>query len=177
MNKPEIRQALRQAHEQFINYLNGLSEAEFTFAADDKWTTGQQMEHIYLSLKPLRQIMMLPPFLLRWLWGKPNRPGRSYEALVARYQQKLSEGGRATGRFIPKLVPFTKREELAQTIRSEVEKIGYRLDHFSEQELNNLLLPHPLLGKLTLKEMMFFSIYHVGHHQKSIDSSRSKGKV
>lgn len=25
--------------------------------------------------------------------------------------------------------------------------------------------PHPLLGKLTLREMMFFTIYHVQHHE------------
>ncbi len=176
MNKPEIRQALRQAHEQLIDYLSDLSDADFTFAADDKWSAGQQMEHICLSLKPLRQIMILPAFLLRWLWGKPNRPGRSYEALVARYQQKLSEGGRATGRFIPKAVPFNKQEVLARAIRTEVEKIGHRLEHFSEQELDTLLLPHPLLGKLTLREMMYFSIYHAGHHQKSMASSLNEGR-
>jgi hypothetical protein len=168
MNKPEIRQALRQAHEQLIEYVSSLSEADFTFAAGDKWSAGQQMEHICPSLKSLKQIMMLPPFLLRWLWGKPNRPGRSYEALVARYQQKLSEGGRATDRFIPKAVPFNKREALALGICSEQEKIGRRLDQFSEQELDTLLLPHPLLGKLSLREMMYFSIYHAGHHHKSM---------
>lgn len=170
MNKQVLKQRLHQEHEQFISYLNGLSESAFIDAPVGKWSAGQQMEHIYLSLKPLRQILTLPPWALRLLWGKSNRQGRSYEALVARYQQKLNEGGRATTRFIPGMVPFSKREVFSNSIPLELERIGRQLDRFSEQELDVLLLPHPLLGKLTLREMMYFSIYHVGHHQKSIAS-------
>lgn len=39
------------------------------------------------------------------------------------------------------------------------------LDSFTEKELDQYVLPHPLLGKLTLREMMFFTIYHVQHHE------------
>jgi len=33
-----------------------------------------------------------------------------------------------------------------------------------EDDLDRVMLPHPLLGKLTLREMLFFTIYHVEHH-------------
>lgn len=33
-------------------------------------------------------------------------------------------------------------------------------------ELDKYILPHPLLGKLTIREMMYFTIYHVEHHKK-----------
>ncbi len=41
-----------------------------------------------------------------------------------------------------------------------------RVDSFSEAQLDALILPHPLLGKLTLREMLYFTIYHVQHHEK-----------
>ena len=40
-----------------------------------------------------------------------------------------------------------------------------RIDSFSEKDLDNYILPHPLLGKLTIREMLFFTIYHVQHHE------------
>lgn len=38
------------------------------------------------------------------------------------------------------------------------------IQKYSEQELDQTILPHPLLGKITLREMLYFTIYHVEHH-------------
>jgi hypothetical protein len=46
--------------------------------------------------------------------------------------------------------------------------LARRIDRFSETQLDQLILPHPLLGKLTLREMLYFTIYHVQHHQKQL---------
>jgi hypothetical protein len=35
---------------------------------------------------------------------------------------------------------------------------------WSEDDLDNHRLPHPLLGKLTVREMLFFTLYHIQHH-------------
>ena len=35
-----------------------------------------------------------------------------------------------------------------------------------KKQLDHYLLPHPLLGKITLREMLFFSAYHIQHHTK-----------
>ncbi|MCB9182399.1 MAG: DinB family protein [Flavobacteriales bacterium] len=40
-----------------------------------------------------------------------------------------------------------------------------RTSRWSESDLERYLLPHPLLGKLTLREMLYFTLYHVQHHQ------------
>jgi hypothetical protein len=31
-----------------------------------------------------------------------------------------------------------------------------------------LILPHPLLGKITIREMLYFTAYHVQHHENII---------
>jgi hypothetical protein len=33
-----------------------------------------------------------------------------------------------------------------------------------EESLDQLQLPHPLLGKIIIREMLFFTLYHHGHH-------------
>lgn len=36
--------------------------------------------------------------------------------------------------------------------------------NWSDPQLDQYLAPHPLLGKLTLRELGYFTIYHTEHH-------------
>jgi len=37
-------------------------------------------------------------------------------------------------------------------------------EKWNESELDGYLLPHPLIGKLTIREMLFFTMYHNLRH-------------
>ena len=37
-------------------------------------------------------------------------------------------------------------------------------DLIPEKELDQYMLPHPILGKVTYREMLYFTMYHVNHH-------------
>lgn len=168
MNAQKIKAEISEKHELFIAFITGLTDEAFLSVKNNKWSAGQQLEHIYLSVKPLRQALSLPRFVLKIAWGKANRNSRTYPGLVEKYLQKLEAGGSATARFIPKPVNIDKRSVLITKLLAEINHLGSKIDRFSEQELDQYILPHPLLGKLTLREMLFFTIYHVEHHQNSI---------
>jgi hypothetical protein len=103
---------------------------------------------------------------LKLIFGKANRPSRSYEALVEKYQSKLAAGGKSTPRFLPADVQMEEREKSVHVLTGIVDSLVHQINKFSETQLDTLILPHPLLGKLTLREMLYFTIYHVGHHEK-----------
>lgn len=166
MNKQAIKHLLSDNHKTFVDYIDSLTAEEFLLSKNNKWTPGQQLEHIYLSVRPLRQILGFPKFLFRLVWGKANRQGKAYDELVKKYLQKLENGGRATGRFIPKSVSLDRRDKLTNALQKEIVILNHKLDNFTEDELDKYILPHPLLGKLTIREMMYFTIYHVEHHKK-----------
>jgi hypothetical protein len=42
------------------------------------------------------------------------------------------------------------------------------LQKWPENDLDKYRLPHPLLGKLTLREMLFFTLYHNRHHMNNV---------
>jgi len=42
--------------------------------------------------------------------------------------------------------------------------IGELLEQFTEEELDTLSLPHPLLGILSIREMFYLISYHPSHH-------------
>jgi len=171
MNKQEIKSRLVNNHQAFAQFLLELSESEFVSSKNGKWTPGQQLEHIHLGVKPFRQILFLPKFLLKLIWGTANRQSKSYDDLVKKYLHKLEKGGRATGRFIPKFVQFGTRQKLIDNLTNEVRRLCDQLDKYTETELDQLILPHPLLGKLTMREMLYFTIYHVQHHEELIQTN------
>ncbi len=177
MDKQKIKAGLKENHNSFISFISGLSDDAFLMNRNEKWTAGQQLEHIYLSVKPFRQVMGVPKFLPKLLWGKSNRTGRSYEQLVEKYLKKLADGGRATSRFVPKMVPINRRDSLVLALRNEVDALCNKLDNFTELELDSYLIPHPLLGKLTVREMAYFTIFHVAHHQGKADENLHKQQV
>lgn len=168
MIRAEIIQELGRAYGQYVQYIDGLTEEEFLRSVNNKWTAGQQTEHLLRSVKPLSQGLQLPRFLFRLFFGKPNRPGRTYTQLVAKYHLKLQAGGRASGAFIPKDVSFSQKQSLLSALNNQVHKLQVRLTRYDEKDLDQYLIPHPLLGKLTIREMMYFTIYHVIHHQRNI---------
>jgi len=52
-----------------------------------------------------------------------------------------------------------------------VKTLVLQIEKHSESELDQMILPHPLLGKLTLREMACFAAYHVAHHHKQAEAN------
>lgn len=166
MKISEIQIELTQRHELFCDYISALSEKEFLFSNNGKWTAGQQLDHICRATSLLPLGLSFPGFLRKLLFGKPKKISRNYDELVKKYVSVLEAGGKASGVFIPNPISFLKREQLIQKLTSTIEKINKSLSRYSEEELDQTRLPHPLLGKITLREMMLFTMYHVQHHHK-----------
>lgn len=164
MNIAELNRKLLENHRLFTDYIQSLSPEVFTISVNQKWTPGQQLDHIHRSVQPLAQGFRLPKWMIKMIFGKSNRPGRAYDELVKKYTQKLEEGGKASGRFIPKAVENAEKNKIIVSLNKDLLSITKNLSNFSESELDEIVLPHPLLGKLTIREMIYFTIYHVEHH-------------
>ena len=113
--------------------------------------------------------LMVPKWFLRWRFGRPNRAVRDYDALVQRYKEKLADGGRASGRFVPPVITASEVPRIAAFVQRVIGTLVDRLDKWSGSDLDSYLLPHPLLGKITVREMLYFTIYHVQHHQALVE--------
>ena len=168
MNKQTILEQLDIHHAEFRHLIGSLNETEYLTAPVGKWNAGQQLDHICRSVGPVNLAFGLPGFLLRLLFGKANRSSRSYEGLVEKYKTKLAEGGRASGPFIPLHAEWGKREKLLRKLEHLVSALKRKVEKTDDNQLDTLILPHPLLGKLTLREMLYFTIYHVQHHQNLV---------
>jgi len=138
---------------------------------DGKWSIAENFDHLILSGAPVASGLKMNKMMIRAL-GKPNRPSRTFEGLVARYQEKLAAGLGANigGKFAPDQAKEYNKAEMLKNWEMVKSKLLERTNKkWSEKDLDNYLMPHPLLGKLLVREMLFFTIYHTSHHLKAIE--------
>ena len=164
MTRLEIVERLEAGHKEFIVFILALKDSDFMYLPEGKWNAGQQLDHIIRAVSPLATGLRLPKFIVRIAFGKANRPSKTYEELVQKYIAKLESGGKARGRFIPKQIKFSEKEECTEHLLGLVIRLIKNVNQYSEDHLDNYILPHPLLGKVTMREMMYFTIYHAEHH-------------
>lgn len=170
MEKEVLAQLLQQNYLQVIQQIRQLSDRELLYAPKGKWNALQQLDHLVKSVTPVNMVMGLPKFVISWRFGIANRPSRTYDALVDRYHIKLQAGGRASGAFVPSVqVDPADKEDLLKNLQEQVQKLARKTKKLNEVALDKYVLPHPLLGKLTLREMLYFTAYHASHHRKNIE--------
>lgn len=165
--KQEIIDATNHVYQLVHDFILDLDTDAFLFVPQQKWSINLQLDHLIKSSQPVATALNLPKITFR-AFGIPNRDSKSYDEVVAMYHAQLKEGAKATKKYIPEVSNTSKEELLALWLKIG-NKLSERIDkQWSEDQLERYLLPHPILGKLTVREMLFFTIYHTLHHYKSI---------
>ncbi len=173
-SKQEIIEGLKLKYDQLLSWLDQQDEADLNLQKiKDKWTAAGHLDHLLKSTRPLNLALRLPLLVLDSRFGKKNeRKERTYEELVEKYRKKLAEGGSATGPYIPKGNGHSKKA-LKTQLQKEVEKLSKVINRWNEDKMGIYVLPHPLLGKLTIREMLMFTIYHTQHHLNILEKDYS----
>jgi uncharacterized damage-inducible protein DinB len=161
---------MQTVNQQVFQAIAAVTPEHFEAAIGDKWSVGQHLDHLIRSVRPLNMLFSFS-IILRW-FGTANRPSRSYEELVTKYQAALAKGGRAMGQFIPRKVNAAEKDRLLETYKKQHDKLIQKSAKWSEKDLDKFIIPHPLIGRLTVREMMFFTVYHNEHHLKIISGSK-----
>ncbi|MEM8898251.1 MAG: DinB family protein [Bacteroidota bacterium] len=172
MTREEIITKLEENHQDFIQFMDSLSPEEFTYAhRGEKWAPGQDLAHINASVKPLpTMVFSVPKLMLAYKFGKANRPSKDYDSLVSRYQERVSgpDAVKARGQYDPDPVSFEEKESMLRTLDIRIKSLNKKIKKSSEKSLDTYIVPHPALGKITLRELLYFTIYHVQHHKANV---------
>ncbi len=168
MNKTELIKELSENYHLFADYINSLTSEMFNARFELKWNAGKDLDHMVKSVQPLAMILNSKITIIE-NFGTINRPTLSYTELTDKYINALKNGGIARGKFIPENeIQADKKKLLIKDLLDQINLIVKSLTNYTENELDSLVLPHPLLGELTIREMLYFTIYHVKHHTENI---------
>ena len=88
------------------------------------------------------------------------------------YVARLAQGASA-GRFAPApkpaaADPASERRRIMRAHEASVDALTARVAKWSEANMDYHVLPHPLLGDLSVREMLFFTVYHNTHHVANV---------
>ncbi len=170
MDKLSIDKLLQKTHDDLVAFLNDHPDEKWNTGPQGKWTIGQHIVHLTQSINPLNKALLLPHFVLRYKFSKANRPSRSYDEVVANYISKLVIPDRAVSPYSQNMQP-TPPESKAKIIAQytvATQKLRRRLSRISENDLDISLLPHPLMGRMTLREIIMWTSYHTEHHERTL---------
>ena len=159
-----------------VRFLEAQPTAVFFAPQGDRWSPAEHVRHLTKAAAPLNLGYRLPPALLRLLFGTPRAPSRTFDALRRDYLATLEAGGKA-GRFAPSPEgatsdPERRRAEILRRWLSTNESLVKAWGRWRSLELDRARLPHPLLGKLTAREMAAFTVYHSSHHLSLVAGRR-----
>jgi hypothetical protein len=128
--------------------------------------------------------LRIPRWLLALRFGWAKAPSRTYEVLHSAYRDRLAKGISA-GRFAPSARqtstdPEAQRREIVARHGAALGALVEAVALWPEVALDRRLLPHPALGMLTVREMLFFTVFHNRHHLALVQdrlAARGTGKT
>ncbi|WP_407569785.1 DinB family protein [Deinococcus altitudinis] len=155
------------------DFFGALGPDVFFSGTDGHWSPAHHLVHLTLSNRPLTQALRLPRLALSALGGRTEagRVSRTSEEIREFYLAALKAGGRASGRYLPTLSGGTgaaSQQMVVTAFRTSAAELSAAISGWSEADLDGLLLPHPVLGKLTVREMLYFAVYHHSHHLEGV---------
>lgn len=166
--RDEIIAALKDAMEAVAAWAEAQSAERFAWGPQGRWSAGQHVEHLVRSVQPLNMGLRLPKFVIGLVFGRARRPSMGYAELAAKYEGTLDAGGKASGRYVPPAVPAARRAKVLAAHRRECQRLVAVLSRWGEEELDQYVAKHPLLGAMTLRELLFFTIHHHDHHFETL---------
>jgi hypothetical protein len=176
----QLIDAFEQQDVESVAYWDAFDTEAFFSNIGSGWSPAETVRHLSKSGRPVVKALGLPRILLRLMFGKPKRVSLSYDELRARYLQGLAEGGQA-GRFAPSRRAENDREAWRRAIMDDFQRVHRDLRtaiaRWPDSKLDLIQLPHPLLGKLTVREMLFFTLYHQRHHIAVVERRLSETGV
>lgn len=166
MDKEEIANLIDAKHSELISWLGQQPNETWTQGPEGKWTQGQQALHLLQSIVPLNNALSLPKFLIRYKFGKANRSVRDYNTIVNRYNERLKDAKGKTfkGSQNMKIPEIDEKQYILNRLQTESKKLQYKTKKISDKNLDKLILPHPLMGKMPIREIIMWTAHHVEHH-------------
>lgn len=171
MDKKAIADLLEEKHQSLFNWLENHNVEKWKKGTEGKWTTGQHSLHLLQSIKMLNKGLSVPKFILKYKFGKANRDIRDYNTVINRYQERLKNVD-TNAVFSPsrniKTPELNEKPSIINKLKNENKRLQSKLNKISDKHLDTVILPHPLMGKMPLREIIMWTAHHVEHHTNTL---------
>jgi hypothetical protein len=171
-HKSEIIAALQTQQLEIPAFLAGIPSEQFFDGSSERWSVGYHVQHMTSAVNRVAGGLLNADVLPK---REPVAPSRDFVTTQEFYLETLRNTPSETLRQLGSRVTLEEHQDLNtyknQLISSFGDAVGnfnVALEHFDEANLEILGMPHPVMGLLSSREMVFFIVYHNTHHQNGI---------
>ena len=170
MTKAEVIHTLIEKHQTLYEWLGNHPDSSWVKGPENKWNTGEHIVHLIQSENALNKALWLPKFYLKYKFGTNNRDNRTYDQIVKKYQEKLANNPGVVATTSKNMPIITLRNKISyiSKLDKEKKKLIKKFQNWTEHDLDTYLLPHPLMGRMTIREIVIWTAYHTEHHCKTL---------
>jgi len=165
MNKKELRQHINLKFDEVLHFVRKQNDAEFAVSnTEGKWSAGQNLDHLRKSTKVINKVMSIPKLAHWYKFGRIKNASDDYEGLKRSYKEKTLNGVNAPKTYQPNPLTNEDKTWLMEKFDREREKLINNMYKSSDNYLNTYAIKHPLLGKMSMKSIIYFTCIHTEHH-------------
>ena len=170
--KTSLLESLQALHNTSTPIWDAFTEDEFFAQQGEAWSPSEHIRHLNKSIRAVTRGMKTPKITLL-AFGISMNGSQNYQDVKENYLEVLAKGATATAPYIPKSNPadisLTEwREITMQRWEDSAASLQKAIHGWTETSLDRYRLPHPWMGNLTVREMLFFTLYHNLHHIKMV---------
>lgn len=170
-SRAELRAALLAQQQEIAAYVDGFAVESFFAPQGEHWSPAGHLRHLNKSVRAVAGGLEQPRIALL-AFGRSRSGSRSYDEIVGLYRAALEAGAQAgdygPSNRVPDLTAGDWRRQIMDHWQESGQRLRKALLRWSEGQLDTWRLPHPLIGKLTLRELLLWSLYHNAHHARRI---------
>lgn len=169
--KDQLTTDLNESFQSIIDWINEQPEANFNKVfISGKWTMAGHLYHLIKSTKAVTRGMTMPKLALRTMFGKSNRPERTFDEVVEKYEARLVDGSPVVPakEFQAEPGRSFERAALINRFEGELNSFTKALSKWKEEDMSVYIMPHPAIGKCTVREFAYFTIHHTYHHLNTL---------
>jgi hypothetical protein len=170
--RDEIIAQFVDLHQQTLRFWSGFDTSTFVAPIGDGWSPANHVRHLTKAMRALTRGLLIARFKLLLRFGWTLRGSRTYDEIRETYLSRLP-AFKGSNPFAPRLVdviddPETWRNSVMLQYDTSLHELTSAITKWSERSLDHFRLPHILMGKLTVREMLFFVLYHNLHHVNGV---------
>jgi hypothetical protein len=167
MTRPELVQALETRQNELNTFFSSIPEEVFLADSSPKWNPAQHLIHLTKSGSRIAQGLQardqLPNF------DQPS--SRGYETIRDTYLATLKQAPAELLAKVGASIQVEIGSSQAQIIEAYLlagKQLRKAAQIWSETELDAKAMPHPVLGSISIREMLEFVVYHDLHHLEGV---------
>ena len=176
LNKSQIIEQFTIANKEMVEFYSSIPDEQFFSKPESGWSPLENIKHLNSAITVVAIFTRKELSFLLLLFGKGNSQNTIPE-VVKNYNDKLNSGSGA-GVFTPlfssnHIEPGRKEVEL-KTLQSSINTLIDVIRQWTDEEMDKTNILHPIMGIITVREMLYFNYYHLYHHSAKVQARLNK---